>query len=371
MRRVVIVVNRPEFFLSHRLALAQRAMKEGFDVAVVTCAGDAAEQIRAAGISWIPMRLDTGGMRPWRDFHTFIDLLRLFRRLRPDVVHNVTIKPVLYGTLAARIANIPHVVNAVSGLGYLFTARRIFYSTFGTALYRIFMRHPRMHVIVQNVEDRTFFIEKKLAPAQAVILVRGSGVDVERFRPQRKERHQKIVIQTSRAVGDKGVREFIQAARLVRARRPTVRFQLAGGLYPDNPSAISEGEMRKVQDEGVVEWLGHRDDVAELLAEASIFCLASYREGLPKSLLEAAATGLPIVTTDIAGCREVVRDGVNGVLVPTRDPAALAAAIEHLLDDEQFATRLGAASRISVEREFSLDTILTQQIALYGDPARS
>jgi glycosyltransferase involved in cell wall biosynthesis len=315
------------------------------------------------------MSLDPGRMRPWRDIRTIWDLWWLFRRLRPDVVHNVTIKPVLYGTFAARLAGVPRVVNAISGMGHLFAAGRPVARGFGTMLYRFFMRHRDMRVILQNREDIAFFQTLRLAPPKALRLIKGSGADMNLFMPAPRPEGPPVILQTSRMIGDKGVREFIAAARLVKQKRPEARFLLAGPLYPDNPTALSADELNALTREGVIEWLGHRDDVLELLRATSVYVLASlYREGVPKSLIEAAACGLAIVTTDISGCREVVSDGETGLLVPPGDAAALAAAIERLLADPVLCAALGAQARKRAVAEFSLEQVLNRQVALYGEP---
>jgi glycosyltransferase involved in cell wall biosynthesis len=368
--RVVYVVNYPIFFLSHRMVLAERARAEGHHVIIITPDIQGADQIRAQGFEWRAMSLDPGRMRPWRDLRTILDLYRLFRELKPDVVHNITIKPVLYGTFAARLAGVPRVVNAISGMGHLFAPGRYVARRLGTALYRFFMRHPDIRVILQNREDMAFFESMKLAPPGALHLIKGSGVDVDKFMPMPVREGPPVILQTSRMIGDKGVREFIAAARLVKAARRDARFVLAGPLYPDNPTALTAGELEGLTRDGFIEWLGHRDDVLELLHRTHIYVLASlYREGVPKSLIEAAACGLAIVTTDISGCREVVTDGQTGLLVPPGDAPALAAAIEKLLTDPVLAARLGAAARKRAVAEFSLEQVLRAQTALYTEPA--
>jgi glycosyltransferase involved in cell wall biosynthesis len=366
-KRIVYVVNPPVFFISHRKALAEAARADGYDVSVISPQGEGVETIMAAGFDWHPMRFDAGGMNPVRDFASIRDLLRLFRELKPDIVHNVTVKPVLYGTLAARLAGVPRVINAISGLGYLFSGTRPLQRLLGIVLYHVLMRHSDMRVILQNREDLALFRKYGLAPNNTLRLIRGSGVDISCFAPGSRPQGPPVVLQVSRMVGDKGVREFIQAAAMVRTTHPEVRFVLAGPLYSGNPSALTEGELRDAERGGTVTWIGPRDDVATLLAEASIFCLPSYREGLPKALLEAGACGLPSVTTDTSGCREVVRDGHNGLLVPVANAAALAAAIEKLLADPEAAWAMGTRARSTVEQDFALDRVVAAQLALYRE----
>ncbi len=364
-KRIIYVVNPPIFFVSHRMVLAQAARAEGYDVSVVTPEGEGVAAICAAGFDWHPMRFDPGGMSLVRDLGTVRDLLRIFRALKPAIVHNVTIKPVLYGTLAARLAGVKLVINAISGLGYLFTGSRMLRRFLGIALYRLLMRHPNMRVIVQNSEDLALFRRYRLTDEKNLCLIRGSGVDVSAFANAAPSRQPPVILQVSRMVGDKGVREFIAAAGIVHATHPAARFLLAGPLYPGNPSALSQAELRQAEQDGHVTWLGPRDDIPALLQQASIFCLASYREGLPKALLEAGACGLPLVTTDSSGCREVVQDGVNGLLVPVADAQALADAILRLLADPAAARALGARARQIVERDFSLGPVIAAQLALY------
>jgi glycosyltransferase involved in cell wall biosynthesis len=367
--RVVYVVNYPIFFLSHRLVLARRARADGHHVIILSPDIEGVDQIRADGFEWHSISLDPGRMRPWRDIRTIADLFRLFRKLKPDVVHNATIKPVLYGTFAARLAGVPRVVNAISGMGHLFAPGRPMARRFGTALYRFFMRHSDMWVILQNREDMAFFENLALAPRSALRLIKGSGVDTDEFMPAPRPPQAPVVLQTSRMIGDKGVHDFIAAARLVRRLRPEVRFLLAGPLYPDNPTSLTAEELEALTRDGVIEWLGHRDDVLALLHATSVYVLPSiYREGVPKSLIEAAACGLAIVTTDMSGCREVVTDGETGLLVPPRDAPALAAAIERLLSHPALAASLGAKARERAVAEFSLDHVLSRQVALYIEP---
>jgi glycosyltransferase involved in cell wall biosynthesis len=297
-------------------------------------------------------------------------LYRLLRRLAPDIVHNVTIKPVLYGTLAARLAGVPRVINAVSGLGHLFSEGRPGVRWLGTLLYRSLMRHSDMRVILQNRDDYAYFKTYRIASPESLRLIRGSGVDTSTFVPGPEQSGPPVVMQTSRMIGDKGVLEFIAAARLIKQRRPDVRFLLVGPLYPDNPTALTGEELDALTQEGVIEWLGNRNDVSQLLQQTTVYVLAStYKEGVPKALIEAAACARPIVTTDISGCREVVTDSETGLLVPPRNAAALAQAIERLLTDAEFASALGVKARERVLNEFALDMILDQQIGLYREPA--
>lgn len=369
--RLIYVVSPSQFFVSHRLVLAEAARDRGFDVSVVTPDGPGVPEIHAAGFEWIELPVDRGGMNPLRELRTLHFLWRLYRERKPAIVHHVTIKPVLYGTLAARLAGVPRVIDAISGMGFLFTGGRRLLGRFAISLYRLCLRHPDLRVIVQNSEDLALFNKERMAPAGTLVLIPGSGVDIAQFRPRRadgKADCSPMVVQTCRMLADKGVREFISAARCLRPEFPDARFVLVGAPDPGNPSAIDPAELEQAAAEGAIEWWGHRTDIPDILAQAAIYCLPSYREGLPKSLIEAAAAGLPLVTTDSSGCREVVRHEQNGLLVPVGDVEALATALSRLLRDSALRLRLGNAARQDAIERFALNHILEAQLELYRNP---
>ncbi len=364
MTRIAIVVNEAKFFVSHRLVLAQAARDAGYDVVVITPGGEGEDEILAAGFEWHRLRMTRSGTNPLAELRVIAQLYGLYRRLRPDLIHHVAMKPVVYGTPLARWLGIGAVVNAIPGMGYMFTGTRSLRSAFGQILYRACVHHPNMTLIVQNRDDdRT--IARWLPHAERV-LVEGSGVDMSDFAPAVLKPTDTIVMQTGRMLRDKGVLEFIAAAARVRQRHPGVRCVLVGNLDADNPSSIDEAALRRACDAGIVEWWGYRRDIPALLREASIFCLPSYREGLPKALIEAAAAGLALVTTDTTGCRAVVTHEHNGLLVPVMDADALAAAICRLLDDAPLRTRLGAAARTDAVARFSLPNVLAAQLGIYA-----
>ena len=367
-KRLLYVVSPAKFFVTHRLPLALAARSHGFEVAVCTPDGPGVDAIQQHGLTWMDLKMDRGGMNPLRDMMTLLYLLRLYRRWRPDVVHHVTIKPVLYGTFAARLSGVMRVVNAISGMGHLFTIGG-WRSLLGLVLYRVLLRHPNMAVIVQNRDDLAFFGGSGLVAAENLVLIPGSGVDLAQFKPASRSAEDEarpLIVQTCRMLADKGVREFIQTAGMLRDRYPAARFVLVGAPDPGNPTAIPKAELNAAAASGAIEWWGERADVAEILARATIYCLPSYyREGIPKSLIEAAAAGLPLIAADSAGCRDLVRDGENGLLVPPRDAGALAVAIARLLDDPELRERLGKAARADAEARYGIDGIIAAQLALY------
>jgi glycosyltransferase involved in cell wall biosynthesis len=357
------------FFLTHRLSLALAAKARGFDVHVATPKGDSVERIKAAGLSWHRVRFGALRRKPWSDLLSLAGLMFLYRRLRPDLVHHVTFKAILYGTLAARLNGVPSVVNAMTGLGDVFAAEsssdRV-WRWITVTLFRTLVRHSRMRVIVQNSDDGRALAGAGAVRAHDLVLIRGSGVDPAHWTPgPARNAVVPVVVCASRIVVTKGINEFVAAARLLRASGIAARFVIAGDFDPDSGSAIAEPALRAWIEEGVIEYAGMLDDVRELYAASDIACLPSWREGLPKGLIEAASCALPIVTTDVPGCREIVRDGVNGILVPVRSVEPLAAALRRLIEDPALRRRMGARGREIVAAEFSLRQVIDATLAVY------
>jgi glycosyltransferase involved in cell wall biosynthesis len=370
--KVVILVNVDFFFVSHRLALGVALRRAGFEVVVAAAETDGRRAIEDAGLRFEPLPLQRSGRAPWREAATAAAIVRLYRRERPDVVHHVTIKPVLYGSAAARLCRVPAVINAVTGLGFVFIERAGGSSWLPRAAragYRLVLRSPGTRVVFQNPDDQRAFVESGLCPAAAATLIRGAGVDTQRFRATPLPDGAPTVVLASRMLWDKGVGELVDAARRLRARGLAARFILVGPLDPDNPAAIPAARLAAWVDEGVVEWWGPRPaaDMPAILAGAHVVALPSYREGMPLVLAEAAACARACVATDVPGCREIVRAGATGWLVPPRDAAALADAIAAALGDRAELARRGAEGRALVEKEFALDRVLERTLAVYRD----
>jgi glycosyltransferase involved in cell wall biosynthesis len=296
--------------------------------------------------------------------------MRLYRRIRPDLVHHVSPKPVLYGSLAARAVSRAAVVNAISGLGYAFTSawRAALLRPIVTLLYRAALAHPRSRTVFQNHEHYHQFIEAGLIRRDRAVMIRGSGVDCDLFRPTPEPTGRPVVVLAGRMLWDKGIQEFVDAARHLRASDAAVRFALVGWRDPDNPRGVPEAQLEAWAREGVVEWWGHREDMPAVLAAATLVVLpTSYPEGTPKILVEAAACGRAIIASDAPGCREVVRHDVNGLLVPVRDGAALARAIETLVAAPALRARFGQAGRAIAVAEFSDRLVVRETLALYRE----
>lgn len=365
---MLYLVTEDWYFCSHRLHLAEAAAAAGYEVHVATRVVAHGQRMREAGIEVHPLDFNRGDRRVWRELPVLARIAALYRRLAPALVHQVAMKPVLYGSLAAYAAPSVRVVNALAGLGYLFTTeqarRSLAAKLVRQAMGPLLGRRGRA-VIVQNSDDRAMLEALGIRPT-CIHLIRGAGVDVSHFRPSAEPAGVPVVAMVARLLKDKGVRELATAARLLRERGVKARIVLAGGTDPANPASIGEGEVRGWVDQGLVEWWGHVDDVRELWRQAHIAVLPSYREGLPKALLEAAASGRPLVATDVTGCREIAVAGQSALMVPAQDAHALADALATLIADAGLRTRLGAGARRLVEAEFSEARVVNETLALYA-----
>lgn len=368
--RLLFLVNNPAFFVSHRLPLALAARDAGYDVHVATMDGPAVAEIRAHGLIHHVVPLSRSGTNPWTEARSLWAFWRLLRALRPDLVHAVTIKPVLYGGIARRLARVPAFVAAISGLGYVFmqtAGPRGLLRRVALMLYRFALAGRNSRVIFQNAADRDVLVDAGAVRPDQTVMLRGSGVDLDRFAPRPWPEEPVTICMASRLLRDKGVEEFVAAARMARDRGARLRWRLAGSPDPGNPASVDPALVRGWESAGLVEYVGECADVAALYAQSHIVVLPSYREGLPKSLIEAAACGRPVVTTDVPGCRDAVEPGVSGLLVPARDARALADAVLRLADDASLRERMGAAGRALAERDFGLAGIVQAHLTLYAE----
>lgn len=365
---LLIVVNDPVFFLSHRLPVAQEAKRVGFEVHIATSSGTAVSEILALGFNHHTLPLSRSGSNPLQELFSLLSIWFLLIRLRPTVLHLVTIKPVIYGGLAARLTPVKGVVSAISGLGFVFMARgkkAQFLRKIVAKLYCLALGKRNLLAVFQNPDDRETLINLGALSHDKTVLIRGSGVDLSLCQPYPERPGTPVVTLAARLLRDKGVVEFVEAARLLRQRGLEVRFQLVGDLDPGNPTSITLEELEQWRSEGVVECLGYRKNIAKVFAESHMVVLPSYREGLPKVLVEAAACGRAVVTTDVPGCRDAIEAGVSGLLVPVRDAEALADAIQKLVLDPELRQLMGRAGRALAEREFAIESIVQQHLDIY------
>ena len=366
--RVLYLVTEDWYFVSHRLGLAEAVRDAGCEVVVVTRSRDHAEVIRKAGFRLVSFLLPRSKLSIISEAKSIVNLVRIYRKERPDLIHHVALKPCLYGSLAALFSPGSAVVNALTGLGFVFTKghwmRQVLqpFVRFGG---RLLLSRPGSRTIVQNPDDMETLKKAKIIRGEGATLIRGSGVDLNEFPPLRDPEGIPTVAIVTRMLWNKGVGELVAAARILRDRGVAVRTILVGMPDPENPTNISENQLSEWHDDGLIQWWGFRDQVADIWRHAHIAVLPSYREGLPKSLLEAAACARPIVATDVPGCREIVVHDENGFLVPIQDAAALADALEKLIVDADLRRRMGAASRALVESRFHVGLVIRDTLEVY------
>lgn len=369
-RKILYFATEDWVFCLHRLQLARAAQAAGHEVVVVTRVRDHAAPIVDAGLRLIPLNLSRGGMRPWQELSALLRLIRIYRAERPDLAHHVAIKPVLYGALVAAITGVPAVVNTLTGLGFLFASRRLLARLLRPPVeiaLRLLLNRRGSRVIFQNADDLKTLITKRIVDPDNARLIRGSGVDIDVFTPSPEPAGVPVVLLPARLLWDKGVGEFVAAARMLKARGVQARFVLAGDRDPENPAVVPQATLDTWRAEGVVELWGWRNDMAEVYRGCHIVCLPSYSEGFPKVLLEAAACARPLVSTDVEGCREAVAHGRSGWLVPVRDAPALADALAGLIGDPAQRAAFGAAARAIVAGELSLAVVNARTLAVYRE----
>ncbi|MBZ0293410.1 MAG: glycosyltransferase family 4 protein [Anaerolineae bacterium] len=373
MPRLLYLVNIPRFFVSHRLPLALAARDAGYDVHVATSNDDAVHvnTILKAGLPFHPLPLSQHGTNPQMEVATIRAIDRLYGQLEPDIVHQVTIKAILYGGMAARRHRVPAVVNAVSGLGSIFTTpgfKAALMRGGAKTAYQLALNHPNSYTIFQNPDDKALFVRSGLIAEARTRVIKGSGVDMDIFQPQPEPEGTPVVLFAGRLLWQKGVGEFVEAAKALRDADVQARFVIAGYSEPSSPDAVPPETLEAWQASGAIEWWGKREDMPTVFAQSHIVCLpSSYGEGVPKVLIEAAACGRPLVTTDSPGCREIAHHEDNGLLVPVGDGAALVAALRRLIENPTLRQQMGRRSRQIAEREFSLEHVCSATLALYTE----
>jgi glycosyltransferase involved in cell wall biosynthesis len=364
--RVLMLGNDLGYFLSHRLSLALALKGAGHEVHVAVQDGAPMERLVEHGFYAHAVPLKRSGVNPVAEAMTFIAIWRLLFRVRPDVLHLVTIKPVLYGGLASRMAPVGHAIPVITGLGYLFTngpGWRSLFRHMARVAYRMALKHARCRVVFQNEADLREFVANGIVEAKTAAIIEGSGVDVMATAVTPEPGGVPVVLMVARLLRDKGVLEFLDAAARIRAQGIEARFQIAGG-EDVNPTGLRMDELEPLAAAAGVELLGHRRDVPRLIAASTLVVLPSYREGLPKALVEAAAAARALIATDVPGCRDVVEDGVTGLLVPARDSVSLAQAIGRLLADAGLRWQMALAARRRAEQRFDCSKVLGQYVAL-------
>jgi glycosyltransferase involved in cell wall biosynthesis len=366
--KLVFFVTEDWYFCSHRLSLAIAAKEAGYEVTVVTRVKNHGERIRTAGLNLIPLDLSRRGINPFTELKIIFRLISIYKSERPVIVHHVALKPVLYGAIAVYFAKVPFMVNALAGLGFLFSSKDYkakIMQPFIIFLFGLIFNRKNCQLILQNPDDVS--ILKEIVIENNISLIRGSGVDMNKFTIQPEPTGTPIIILASRLLWDKGVGEFVKAAEILKEKKIEARFVLIGSNDSDNPSSIPEKQLIIWDNEKNIEWWGHKSNMAEIFAQSTIVCLPStYGEGVPKVLIEAAACGKPIVTTDSPGCREIVKDRVNGILVPIKDAYAVASAVLELIEQPNLRKEMGIKGRDLVLNEFSVGEVIRKTLEVYA-----
>ncbi len=370
--KILFVVTEDWYFYSHRLPLAIAAKEAGHDVSVATRLAGSRKSISDAGIRTIPLRfMKRSSLNVFRELASFVELFLLLRRERPDLIHLVALKPVIYGSLAASLAGIYPRVNALAGLGFVFSSKKNlarFLKPILIRMFRFIFNDTHSKLILQNRDDFSLMTELVGVKYDRVYLIRGAGVNLDQYSPTKLPSGVPIIMLASRMLWDKGVGEFVNAAKILKRQGISARFVLIGDSDPENPTSISGRQLKKWNDSGVIEWWGYRSNMAELLSQARVVCLPTYYgEGVPKVLIEAMACGRPIVTTDMPGCRDLVRSGRNGMLVKPKDSVELAASLMTLILNKSACQKMGIEGRKIIEKEFSLGQVIEETMAVYRE----
>jgi glycosyltransferase involved in cell wall biosynthesis len=372
MAKVLMVAHWDWVLYNFRLPLARALREKGFEVIFVCPYGEYVPKLKEEGFCWVHWAVVRRSLNPVPELIATLCLASIYQREQPQIVHHFTIKPNFYGSIAALLARRDKVINTFTGLGFLFSEHPLAIGLRSSVLplAKLAFRASKGWSVFQNRQDLETCLRLRLVLPERVVVIDGSGIDTRKFHPNHdsppdNHEHPTVVLMAARLLWDKGVREFVEAARVLKARGLQVEFWLAGKPDNGNPMCVPEEFLKEWREEGLINWLGHRDDMPNLLQQVDIAVLPSYHEGVPRFLLEAAACGLPLVATDIEGCRVVVRDGVNGFLVPVKDPYALADAIETLIKKPELRRQMGIASRKIVEAEFDERIILNKWLALY------
>jgi glycosyltransferase involved in cell wall biosynthesis len=355
MKKILIVVNIPKFFVSHWLDTAHAAKAEGYEVHIATSAGADVAIIKNAGFIHHTIALERSSKNIIKEFKCIFDLIKLFRNVQPDLVHLITIKPVIYGGIAAKFSGVGAILSAVTGLGYVFintSSKKFTLAQIVRRLYKSAFSHKNIKVVFENEADQETFVTAGLIPNARTTVIHGAGVRLQEYKHVQEPDDNLTITFAARLLKDKGIIEFLEASNTVKAVRQ-VKFRVVGDIDPDNPASITQQELDIFKSVYDVEFCGFRTDIAKIFSESNIVVLPSYREGLPKVLIEAASCGRAVITTDVPGCRHVILPDQTGLLVPVRDSKSLAEAIIKLVDDAELRKRMGTNGRKLAEEKFA------------------
>ncbi len=369
MRKILLAANTDWYLYNFRLSLAKYMREKGYEIVLVSPSGRFVPKLQQEGFKWIEWGVGRQTLAPWTEVQAISKLVGIYSRERPDLVHNFTVKPVLYGSFAARLAGVSGIVSSVTGLGYVFLrqeAKPRSIRQVVKTLYRLAFSPNRSAVIFENETDRQYFIREGLVPAERTCLIAGVGIDTDHFTLLPEPQGLPVIVLPARMLWDKGVGVLVEAARILHAKAQ-VRVALVGEPDMGNPAAVEQAVLKSWSEEGVIEWWGWQEDMREVYKQSHIVTLPSLGEGVPTALLEAAACGRPIVATDVAGCRDVVVHGRNGLLVPINDPPALSEAFERLILDPELRARMGEAGRQIVLEKYTSSRVNAATLEVYDE----
>jgi glycosyltransferase involved in cell wall biosynthesis len=359
--RYLMVVKNLRFFYSHFIPMAKAVQRAGWEVWIIAAENDSPQRLLDAGMKYIELEEEGGHWNFIKSIRSLRAIRTAVREISPPVIHFIYLKDVLLGSILARFCRFPAVLGAVTGLGSLFAQDRLSYRFVRSGVLlglRWGFQHPNAVLAFDNGFDRDYFVARRVLSKSRTVIIPGAGVEVDEIRPRPMPTGLPVILCACRMIRDKGILELAEAARILHRRGIKFELWLAGGSDTLNPSAITPAELEGIEAEGIAKWLGHRDDLPVLLGSASIFCLPTYyREGLPRVLVEASAAGLPIVTTDIPGCRDVVTHERNGLLVPPRDVEALANALQNLIENHEKRGKMRLQSRQVFEEKFTSEVV--------------
>lgn len=366
--KLYIISSETRFFLSHRLPIALKAKALGYKITIIAKDTGEGNQIKEMGFDFVELPVNPTGMNPIEEFKTFRFLYNSYKKNKPDIIHHVGLKYILWGTLAAKFTKSKNVLNAVCGLGGLFNGERLSAVAKGILKMMSFSNQDSSVWLFQNTDDKDILLSNGVITETQIEFTNGSGINLNDFKFCRPINSKKIkIIFTARLVKEKGVTDLIEAAEILKDKYSNkIEFIICGRLTP-NKTGITEEYMNLHCDGKYINWLGERSDIKELLGDSHIMAFPSYyREGLPKSLIEATAVGLPIITCDSVGCRDAVKDGINGFLIPPQAPVELAKKLEILINDDNLRDCMGKESRILAEKKFSIDEVVKKHIDIYN-----
>jgi len=367
-KRLLFIVNTDCFFVSHRLEIAIEALRRGYEVHVASNETSCRNKILETGCFFHSIKLDRSSLNPFVNLLEIYEFLKILRALKPNIVHLVTLKPVIFGGIAARLTNIPSVVSAISGLGYIFISEGVKSTLLRRVLMFFFKRalhHNNQVTIFQNSDDREIISNGCNLSLNSIRMIRGSGVCLKEFKFSELPKGRVKVVLASRLLIDKGIREFVNASMILKKKSDNIDFVLVGDTDPSNPASVSKDEINVWVSKGLIDWWGWKKNMPKIISSAFVVVLPSYREGMPKVIMEASASGRPVITSNVPGCRDAVINNETGIIIPPKDSIALANAINFLIKNKSIATKMGKKGRAHAEQFFDLKDVVNEHMKIY------